>query len=221
MTTASQQQRLLGLTLLGITPFMINGLVNSVIADNALLYWGFEALTWIIIPATIACYAIRIPGIGFVDFGFHGSIRGRRNIGLLLLACALFAPLCYGVYKTSYDFFSSIFPSQGFFQYDSIVPESGILYFVVVIYFALSAGLVEELLFRGMLLKALTGLRHALPLFLLLSPVLFSLVHWEDGVANLVSTYIVGLFMALAYLGLRNLWPLVVGHIFTDLVWFG
>ena len=22
------------------------------------------------------------------------------------------------------------------------------------------------------------------------------------------------------YLGLRNLWPLVIGHIFTDLVWF-
>ncbi|MCP4769644.1 MAG: CPBP family intramembrane metalloprotease [Gammaproteobacteria bacterium] len=50
---------------------------------------------------------------------------------------------------------------------------------------------------------------------------LFSLVHWEDGLANLASTYIFGVFMAIAYLGLRNLWPLVIGHIFIDLVWFG
>jgi membrane protease YdiL (CAAX protease family) len=221
MTHVSQQQRLLGLALLGIAPFLVNGLVNSAIAASAPLYWGFEMLTWIVIPASIAWAATRVPGIGFADFGFHGAIRGQRNIGLLLLVCMLFAPLVYGVYRTCYDFFSAILPAQGFFQYESVVPQSGMLYFVVVVYFALSAGLVEEFLFRGMLHKALAGMRQALPLFLLLSPLLFSLVHWEDGIANLVSTYIVGLFMALAYLGLRNLWPLVAGHVFTDLVWFG
>jgi hypothetical protein len=41
----SQHNRLLVLALCGIAPFMVNGLVNSVIAHNALLYWGFEMLT--------------------------------------------------------------------------------------------------------------------------------------------------------------------------------
>jgi membrane protease YdiL (CAAX protease family) len=113
------------------------------------------------------------------------------------------------------------FPGGGYFDYESIVPESGILYFVVVAYFGLSAGLVEEFLFRGLLYHAFSGLRHSLALFLLVSPLLFSLVHWEDGLANLAATWIVGIFMAAAYLGLRNLWPLVIGHVFTDLVWFG
>jgi len=216
-----QRNRLLLLALCGIAPFMVNGLVNSVIADNALLYWSFEMLTWIVIPSIILLQVIRTEGMDLSDLGYHASIRGRNNIGLLVLACVAFSPLCYGVYFYSYEFFSELFPGQGFFQYESIVPESGILYFAVTIYFGLSAGLVEEFLFRGLLYRAFSGFRHALALFLVISPVLFSLVHWENGFANLASTYIVGVFMAIAYLGLRNLWPLVIGHIFTDLLWFG
>jgi membrane protease YdiL (CAAX protease family) len=221
MTSTDNRHRLLILALVGIVPFTFNGLVNSIVADNALLYWGFEMLTWVVIPSVIAWLVARTPGLHFADLGFHGSIRGQRNIGLLLAACMLFAPLCYLVYSKSYDFFSGIFPPQGFFQYESVVPESGMLYLVVIVYFALSAGVVEEFLFRGLLFRAFSGFRHSLALFLVLSPLLFSLVHWEDGIANLVSTWIVGLFMALAYLGFRNLWPLVIGHIFTDLVWYG
>ena len=216
-----QRNRLLLLALCGIAPFMVNGLVNSVIADNALLYWSFEMLTWIVIPSIILLLVIHTAGMSLSDLGYHASIRGRNNIGLLVLACVAFSPLCYGVYFYSYEFFSELFPGQGFFQYESIVPESGILYFAVTIYFGLSAGLVEEFLFRGLLYRAFSGFRHALALFLVISPVLFSLVHWENGFANLASTYIVGVFMAIAYLGLRNLWPLVIGHIFTDLLWFG
>jgi membrane protease YdiL (CAAX protease family) len=223
--TRQQRNRLLLLALCGIAPLMVNGLVNSLIAHNALLYWGFEILTWIVIPSTILLLVIRTAGVQLSDLGYHcsyhGSFRGQADIGLVLLACAVFAPLCYGVYYYSYDFFSSLFPGQGFFRYESIVPESGILYFAVIIYFALSAGLVEEFLFRGLLYRAFSGFRHSLGLFLVISPILFSLVHWEDGLANLASTYIVGVFMAIAYLGLRNLWPLVIGHIFTNLVWFG
>jgi membrane protease YdiL (CAAX protease family) len=222
MAMTDHRNRLLVLALCGIAPFMVNGLVNSKIADDALLYWGFEMLTWIVIPASILYLVIRTPGVRFADLGYHGDIRGERNIGLLLLACAIFAPLCYGVYSYSYDFFSELLTDpEGFFQYDSIVPESGFLYYVVIIYFGLSAGLVEEFLFRGLLYRAFSGFRHSLALFLVISPILFSLVHWEDGLANLASTYIVGVFMAIAYLGLRNLWPLVIGHIFTDLIWFG
>ncbi len=221
MEVTNHRKRLLLLALFGIAPFTINGLVNSVIYDNALLYWGFEFLTWIVIPCCILYLVTRTPGFRFSDLGYHGAIRGRHNPGLVLFACVLFAPLCYGVYSVSYTFFKGLFPGQGFFHYESIVPESGILYLVVVIYFGLSAGLVEEFLFRGLLYHAFAGIRHSLALFLLVTPLLFSLVHWEDGLANLASTYIFGLFMAIAYLGLRNLWPLVIGHIFTDLVWFG
>ena len=213
--------RLLLFALSGIAPFTINGLVNSVIYDNALLYWGFEFLTWIVIPSTVLYLVTRTPGFQFSDLGYHDTICGLRKTGLLLLVCVLFAPLCYWVYSTSYEFFIELFPTGESFDYDSVVPASGIFYFAVVVYFGLSAGLVEEFLFRGLLYRAFSGFRHPVLLFMVVSPLLFGLVHWEDGLANLASTYIFGVFMAIAYLGFRNLWPLVIGHIFTDLVWFG
>ena len=167
-------------------------------------------------------YAVtRTPGFKFADLGYHTALRGRHNPALVGVASLVLAPIVYTVYSQGYAFFSGILPDQGFFSYHAIIPEAGILYYLVVIYFALSAGLVEEFLFRGLLFHALSGFRHSLVLFLLISPLLFGLVHWEDGLANLVTTWCVGVFMALAYIGLRNLWPLVIGHIFTDLVWFG
>jgi membrane protease YdiL (CAAX protease family) len=217
----SQRNHLLLLAAIGIAPFLVNGVVNSLIYHNAWWYWGFEMLTWIVIPGLVFYRVSKTPGLRLADLGYHGAIRGHHNLGLLLLVCALFAPLCYLVYSRSYAFFNELFPAQSLFQYESIVPESGILYVLAVLYLGLSAGLVEEFLFRGLLYRALAGCKRSLPLFLLVSPLLFSLIHWEDGVANLASTYIVGLFLAFAYLGFRNLWPLVIGHIFTDLVWFG
>jgi membrane protease YdiL (CAAX protease family) len=221
MAVTSQPNRLLLLALCGIAPFMINGLVNSIIPQNTLLYWCFELLTWVVIPSTVLYLVTRTPGFQFSDLGYHGTICGQRKTGLLLLACVLFAPLCYWVYSTSYDYFIELFPAGESFDYDAVVSASGIFYFAVVVYFGLSAGLVEEFLFRGLLYRAFSGFPSSTVLFLVVSPLLFGLVHWEDGLANLASTYIVGVFMAIAYLGFRNLWPLVIGHIFTDLVWFG
>jgi len=221
MALTDHRNRLLLLALCGIAPFMLNGLVNSAIYQDALLYWCFEILTWVLIPSTVLYLVTRTPGFQFSALGYHGAICGQRSTALLLLVCLAFSPLCYWVYSSSYDFFIELFPAGESFNYDSVVPTSGLPYFAVVIYFGLSAGLVEEFLFRGLLYCAFSGFQHSLPLFLVVSPLLFGLVHWEDGLANLASTYTVGVFMAIAYLGLRNLWPLMIGHIFTDLVWFG
>ena len=221
MAIADHRNRLLLLALCGIAPFLVNGLVNAAIHQNALLYWCFEILTWVVIPSTVLCLLTRTPGFRLSDLGFHGTICGQHKTGLVVLSCVLFAPLVYWVYATSYDYFSGLFPAGDSFDYDAVVPLSGIFYFAVVVYFGLSAGLVEEFLFRGLLHRALSGFPYSPVLFLVVSPLLFGLVHWEDGLANLASTYVVGVFMAIAYLGFRNLWPLVIGHIFTDLVWFG
>jgi membrane protease YdiL (CAAX protease family) len=52
------------------------------------------------------------------------------------------------------------------------------------------------------------------------TPIVFALPHWEGGLHNVLATYVCALFFALLFLITKNLWPLIVGHIYTDYVWF-
>jgi membrane protease YdiL (CAAX protease family) len=57
-------------------------------------------------------------------------------------------------------------------------------------------------------------------LYLAASPSLFALVHWENGVDDMLYTWLIGLLFALLYLRWRNLWPLIAAHVFIDYVNF-
>ncbi len=220
MEFANSRRNYLTFTLLGVSPLYFNGLVNSVIHTDPLLYWSFELLTWILIPALGIFLLTRIRGFSFGELGFHRRIFGLRSLPLLIVVSVVFAPACYRIYWHFVDWVSRAIPAGGFFHYETVIPESGALQLLVVVYFALTAGIFEEIFFRGALHRGLAGIKHATPLFLALSPLLFSLIHWENGLSALVTTWLFGLFMSLAYLLLRNIWPLIIGHSFTDLLWF-
>jgi len=38
--------------------------------------------------------------------------------------------------------------------------------------------------------------------------------------AEVLATYVVGVVAASLFVIIRNLWPLIIGHTLTDLVWF-
>ena len=212
--------RYLLLALLGILPFLINGPINACLATEPLLYWSFELLIWVVVPAVILLIALRTPGASLAGFGFHGAILRFRGPAAVIMTSIALAPLCFFFYRVTYGIFETWFPGGGFFEYESVIPKAGPSRHLVIAYFALSAGLVEEFLFRGLLYRAAQGFKRPVTWFVVVSPLLFSLVHWESGLANLGATWAYGLLMAGAFLWLRNLWPLIAGHILTDLLWF-
>jgi len=215
------RHRYLLLAAIGILPFLINGPVNARIAQLPWLYWGFELAIWVVLPTALLLATMRSPGFRFADLGLHLAVSSYRGLPAVLLACLLFSPLGYGVYVGATALFEHWFPNDGFFHYETMIPESGIGHHAVILYFALSAGLVEEFLFRGLLLRAAQEFAHPGLSFMLVSPLAFSLIHWESGLANLCATWVYGLFAAAAYLLMKNLWPLIAGHVATDLLWFG
>lgn len=218
--TPESGHRYLLLASIGIVPFLVNGPINAGIAQRPGLYWSFELLIWVAVPLLLLYAAMRTPGFRFADLGFHMAVMGYRGIIPVLLACLVFAPIGYWVYDTVFETFDHWFPGGGFFHYETIIPATGIRRQAVILYFAASAGLVEEFLFRGLLYRAAQDFSHPRLCFLLVSPLLFSLVHWESGIANLLATWVYGLFAAAVMMLLRNLWPLIVGHVSTDLIWF-
>jgi hypothetical protein len=205
----------------GISPFLVNGAFNAALyPGHPWLFWLLELASWVVLPTILFTVARERWGLHAADLGLHGRIRGRRSIPLLVLACVMAGPIYFTIYARALSFFSGIVSGPPMFSYQSVVPDSGQWRIVVAVYLAATAGVVEEAYFRGFFFK-LSGL-FASPrtVYLAASPVLFALVHWEGTRAGLPATYVLGVAAAAGYLWLGNLWPLVVGHVFTDLVWF-
>ena len=214
------RHRYLYLALIGCLPFLVNGPINARIGAMPWLYWSFELAIWVAVPLAILVAVVRSADFRLADLGLDTQVLGHRGLAAVGLACLVFAPLCFFIYKSTFGLFESWFPDGGFFHYESVIPERGVARYAVIAYFALSAGLVEEFLCRGLLYRAAREFRKPRLFFLLVSPLLFSLLHWESGLANLLATWVYGFVMAGALLWLRNLWPLIAGHIATDLLWF-
>ncbi len=122
--------------------------------------------------------------------------------------------------QTGVCFFNTIAPGDPIFAYRSIIPESEAKRTLVVWYLAISAGIVEELYFRGLLFKISQFFRGSTSVYLIFSPLVFSAIHWEGNLSNMGASYIVGLLGCLVFLWLKNIWPLIIGHTFTNLLWF-
>ncbi|WP_462413555.1 CPBP family intramembrane glutamic endopeptidase [Neobacillus sp. Marseille-QA0830] len=87
-------------------------------------------------------------------------------------------------------------------------------------YVSWTAGITEEMIYRGFSIFALSQLFPDVSLWIILvaSSVLFGLAHTYQGVSNVVRTSLVGLFFALIYIGLNSIIPLIVLHFLIDYV---
>jgi len=219
MEISAQRNGYAALFFLGISPFLVNGVINPVIALYPRIFWSFEVLSWVFLPLAIFGIALRQLGLRAEEMGLHARVRGQRNLGLVLVLCVLFAPLYLIIYNESRAAFLSIFPEAPFFAYQSIVPEDGAMRVVAILYLAITAGVVEELYFRGLFFKISSFFPAQAAVYVLGSATFFSLIHWEGGLSNVGATFVLGIITTLLYLLIRNLWPFMIGHAYTDYVW--
>lgn len=201
---------------IGIFPFFVNGYVNSIIYQIPLAYWLFELFCWALLPTLVLGIASKKGGLRFSEIGLHSKLFGKGNLVLLVFLSIIFGPIEFWVYTSLYDFFWPLFKHQGVFQYHSVLPQSGWPRILVAAYFAISAGVIEEIFFRGWMYRVAGYFLRPRVVYLMVSPLLFALVHWESGAANVLATFILGLMTALVFIALRNLWPLIAGHVYTD-----
>lgn len=165
--------------LLGVFPFLVNGWVNAKIHNNLAFFWGFELFSWVVLPCLIFGYLFKFQHLTWDDLGLHNKINHKKNIELLFVLC-LFAilftyPLDKICNRISVTFVGNL---SSYFSYHSMQPNILLLKWLSAIYFALSAGIVEELFYRGLLYKIVKSVSHPKLLYLPLSPAFFSIVHW-------------------------------------------
>ncbi|KIM13225.1 MAG: hypothetical protein KU38_00760 [Sulfurovum sp. FS08-3] len=155
-----------------IAPLLVNGFVNAQIYSSPLLYWSFELLTWIVLPLGIFMASRHYCDLKLSDIGITQRIFEIKSITLVLFVSVILAPTIFLVYQLSHLYFEKIFIFEPIFEYETVIPQSGVLKFLVTFYFSLSAGIVEEF-YRGLVYKLSRYYSRPDILFLILSPLFF------------------------------------------------
>ncbi len=108
------------------------------------------------------------------------------------------------------------------FGYAMALPDNAVLRAVVAIFFSLTAGVVEEIFFRGLFRQAVSALLGptAVKTYIFSSALIFGFAHWEQGSIGLYRATAFGLAAAFLYLKLGDLRPLILAHALIDLYIF-
>ncbi len=201
-----------------ISPFFLNDLYNPIIKDTW-LYWILELMSWVVIPLIFCFYMHRQKVICFSDMFSLIFIKQRRPV-LLIFIGILFVPVFYWVYTVSFYLFEGVFGTVQIVNhtnvYRDVISDSGKSSILIILYYSITAGVVEELYYRGI---CRTFIKNKL-CFVLSSSLLFSAAHWGDGGAKLFATFILGLVYAWVYVKIKNLWPLIISHALMDILLF-
>ena len=210
----------LAIYLFAVSPYLVNGWINPHLGDAPVLYWLLEVVFWVGIPGVALFLARKYTALDVAALGFSLELRGRRSVPGLAVACALVSLLMVGLYQLADHYAGVLFGVDETFAYESVMPDSRGARVLVALYLGLTAGFVEETLYRGYACKLAACFARPQLLYLGAGPVVFAVVHWEGGWASVAAAYVMGVVTALVYLLLRNLWPLIVGHCVTDYFWF-
>ena len=157
-------------------------------------------------------------GIGWIQLNTAAFGKGG-TYGILIVFCLLFAVYIYQIIMAKAspayrDKLASIKPP----------PEVGIMlprtdtekkYWILI---ATSAGLIEELVYRGFLFFLLSNLLPGfhIYLFILISSMLFGLAHTYQGPAGVLKTGLAGLLFSLVYVCTGSLLPGILLHFIMD-----
>ncbi|WP_231687023.1 CPBP family intramembrane glutamic endopeptidase [Bacillus sp. JCM 19034] len=87
-------------------------------------------------------------------------------------------------------------------------------------YVSLTAGVTEEIIYRGFLIFAFAFIFQDFSIWVIISlaSLLFGLAHTYQGVMGVLRTTIIGMIFSILYLSLGSIFPLIILHFVIDYV---
>jgi membrane protease YdiL (CAAX protease family) len=164
-------------------------------------------LGWL--PILVLAPLLRRNGEGPATIGLHRPTTRDAGAALLLVVASFavvyaLAPVFSGLGRTEVQFLSPDLPVW-FLSIQALL-------------LACTAGVTEEVLFRGYAQTRLEQLGLPGPLVVLLPTTLWSVLHAYQGLAAVPIVLGLGLLWSVYFHRTRRLWPLVIAHILYDLI---
>ncbi|EOQ88551.1 CAAX protease self-immunity [Leptospira yanagawae serovar Saopaulo str. Sao Paulo = ATCC 700523] len=201
----------------------LNGFFNPYLSKNLFFFSIMEIVFWILLPIfTVTYFIFYLKVFSFSDLGFHSKLFKKESYYFVIIFSLIFSFFVQKFYFITHSILSKFFTTNYFhnFEFQSTIPnnfETGIL---LTIYYSFTAGIVEEIYYRGILAQLFQIDNKFNINYILISSILFSVNHWEGGIINIIDTFLYGLLFSIFYNKIKNIWPLIIAHIITAIIAF-
>lgn len=196
--------------------------MSSWAGDNPLrstsVIWGAYVLM-----LAMVWTGMKLRGNPWKDFGLtftHVSpMEALRIFGLSLLVFVI-ASCAFIIVPILWANFTEIQQNADFSKYDFLKDNLGGLFLSLVsVYIISSFG--EEVIFRAFLINRISEwtntTKYSSFIAVILSSILFGLIHYEWGLMGMIQTGCMGLAMGICYVKLKKrLWILILAHAYMD-----
>ncbi|WP_319500804.1 CPBP family intramembrane glutamic endopeptidase [uncultured Draconibacterium sp.] len=207
-----------------ISAFILIRLMNPVVGDDLILK---QAVVWIanILMLIIVWTGLKLRGESWNNFGLtFKSISWREGTKMFLLSLFVFVLAVAGFFIGSIIMASitGIPDSADMSGYDFLKDNIGMLLVTLGgVYIVSSFG--EEVIYRAFLINRISELgldtKKGRIIVIILSSIIFGLVHYEWGSMGIVQTGFMGLALGICYIKFKKrLWILILAHAYMDTI---
>lgn len=206
--------------LLAIFGFALSmGDIKQVVEESnyrSLILMGLFLLQWVLIITPMLIVTLRKHKIKWKDFGFK-KISLSKNFGLVAWGYLVFLSITFiisllilftGIQIPGYQIQEQILPIFGTDLISLIIAGT----IIVVI-----APIIEEIFFRGVLLRALSN-KIGIIYGSIISAAIFAIFHLQFQ--SIIPIFILGLIMNALVIKSKSIWPAISFHIFNNAIAF-
>ncbi len=212
------------LLLVFLPPFLLIRVMSTWVGEDPIRSQG---VVWVanVIMLLMIWTGLKLRGQSWSDFGltfksisFKGCLK-VFGLSLVVFVIGVAAFIFGGIIMAN---ITGVPESADLSIYDYLKDNLGMLFLSLVgVYIASSFG--EELVYRAFLINRIAqlgaGSKHATTIAVMLSSVIFGLVHYEWGPMGMIQTGFMGLTMGICYIKLKKrLWILILAHAYMDTI---
>lgn len=197
--------------------WLLNGWYLPLLAAvDARLLWAADVLQWVVLPATLVWLLASRASLPPRCYGLGLAAHKPFGLAWKSLAIWLSAGLVFVVTRNLV--WRILGPGAASLPLAQHWPTDW-MRVLALLYAAITAGVVESILFIGMPWAWYAGsARRASPRgFTVIASLVFALAHWEHGSAVVGGAFLCHTVLCAWFFHCRSLWPIAGGHTLVDL----
>lgn len=200
------------------SPLLLNDLYLPLVPGDAhRLNLVLDVLVYIAWQSTVIYLAFQARWFSVGDLGITSEDLPRQvlwGIMLLILVLLLYVMLLFALKYAERLFHTGL----SFTWYFPLPDWKPVPVFFYVLYLSITAGVYEEIVYRGMvisLLRRVTSRRWALVLG---SALIFTAIHWSNGPQTWAEAFVFGSLWAFLFIRRGRLIPIMIAHFLYDFI---